>query len=172
MIEQRSAVFDHSQESLRYRPLAQGTIVMKLADELRRPVPTGCPRVSESSSAIDPKLPDALEMGGTISPVARREADRSPGPSTSVANCSDPGSNVPCHGAAEWRCGLFWKFSWLPSPPHAAAHHDFKSLSSFPGIRLPARPLQLRFQEHRDRRASTPGVEGHLFPLPPASARL
>ena len=35
-----------------------------------------------------------------------------------------------------------------PLPPHASAHHDFKSLSSFSRIRLSSGPLQLRSQEH------------------------
>jgi len=57
-------------------------------------------------------------------------------------------------------------------PHHAATHHDFKPLPSFPGFRLSAGPLQFRPQEHRDHSASAQRFDGGLFALPPASARL
>ncbi len=42
----------------------------------------------------------------------------------------------------------------------------------FPGLCLPARPLQCRSQEHRDRRAAAQGFGGGLFALPSAGTRL
>jgi hypothetical protein len=51
---------------------------------------------------------------------------------------------------------------------HAPAHHDFKSLPPLPPLRLPPRPLPLRWQEYRDRRAPAQGVAGGLRCHPPA----
>src|ERR1019366_1305867 len=58
-----------------------------------------------------------------------------------------------------------------PLPRHGT-DHDSKPLPSFSGIRLPARLFRFRLRKHRNRRASTQGFGGGLFPLPSAGTRL
>jgi len=54
---------------------------------------------------------------------------------------------------------------------HATAHNS-KPGPPFPGLCLPACPLQCGQEEHRSRRAPPPWFGGHLLALPSASARL
>ena len=92
-----------------------------------------------------------------------------PAPSRSAASCPDRGNTSLSGGAGS---SAVYPGSFLRLLPRHGTDHDSKPLPSFSGIRLPARPLQSRQEEHRSRRAAAQGLGGGLLALPSAGARL
>ena len=147
VIEQWATVFDHVEKCLIDGSSSQRGVIVEIADELA----TQCPHIVH---VLLDRLGQQTQGGQMFQERAEQDHELLAGrqiflqahprawPAVQIAA-------IVFQSMARDRGGAVYLGSFRRRlPPHAAAHHDSKPMSSLSGIRLPAGPLQFRSQEH------------------------